>query len=394
MNILVFCGFGRDLLPFKTSRQSVELPRQAWVFSTAPKGDWVQEIAMAVRMKDIADLVGVSVVTVSRALCNRPDIAPETKAKVLDCAERMNYRPNLMARSLVTGRSSLIGLVVPDLIHPFFTEIARELSVALRKNNYFLIVTSSESDPGLEQDQIEQMLAHHVDCLVVASCQQDSGSLYKIGQAGVPLVLIDRSFQQFSNNFVGVDDYRIGELATEHLIAQGYKCIAHIRGPATNCGDRRVEGYRDAIRRRGLPLRESYVIACGGESDSDGEIRGGQAMAEILTMRSRPDAIFCFNDSIAVGAMVKAFESGLRIPEDIAIVGCGNFHYSSKLRVPLSSIDQRAKEIGDRAAKMITALLKKPCPRRPRIEVLEPELVVRASSHSKRAFIDIPAGRG
>ncbi len=337
---------------------------------------------MAVRMKDIADRLGISIVTVSRALRNRPDIAPETKAKVLECAERLNYRPNLMARSLVTGRSSLIGLVVPDLIHPFFTEIARELSVTLRKRNYFLIVSSSESDPRLEQDQIEHMLAHHVDCLVVASCQQNSRTLNKIGQAGVPLVLIDRSFQQFSSNFVGVDDYTIGELAPQHLIAQGFKCIAHIRGPETTCGNRRLEGYRDAIRRQGLPVRENYVIACGGETDSDGEVRGGQAMGEILALRPRPDAIFCFNDSIAVGAMVKAFEAGLHIPEDIAIVGCGNFHYSSKLRVPLSSIDQKARQLGESAAKMIISILARSSSARTRTVFLEPELVVRESSRA------------
>lgn len=342
----------------------------------------MQGIAMPVRMKDIADRLGISVVTVSRALRNRPDIAAETKARVLECAERLNYRPNLMARSLVTGRSSLIGLVVPDLIHPFLTEIAKELSVSLRKRNYFLIVSSTESDPKLEQDQIEHMLAQHVDCLVVASCQQNSKALYKIGQVGVPLVLIDRSFQKFSRNFVGVDDYRIGELATEHLIAQGYKCIAHIRGPETTCGNRRLEGYRDAIRRQGLPVSESYVIACGGETDSDGEVKGAQAMGEILALRPRPDAIFCFNDSIALGAMVKAFEAGLHIPEDVAIVGCGNFHYSSKLRVPLSSIDQKARELGERAAKMVISILARSSSTRTRNVFLEPELVIRESSRA------------
>jgi LacI family transcriptional regulator len=349
---------------------------------TAQKGGCVQGIAVAVRMKDIADRLGVSVNTVSRALRDHPVIAADTKAKVLNCAERLNYRPNLIARSLATGRSSLIGLVVPDLIHPFFSQIARELSVTLTKRNYFLIVSSSESDPRLEQVQIEHMLARHVDCLVVASCQQDSRSLYKIDQAGVPLVLIDRSIQQFSSNFVGVDDYRIGELATEHLIAQGYKCIAHIRGPATNRGNRRVEGYRDAIRRRGLPVRESYVIACGGESDSDGEIRGRQAMEEILALRPRPDALVCYNDTVAIGAMERAFEAGLRIPTDIAFLGCGNFHYSDKLRVPLSSIDQKPRELGESAAKMVTSILARSSSARTRTVVLEPELVVRESSRA------------
>jgi LacI family transcriptional regulator len=337
---------------------------------------------MVTRLKDIADELGVSVVTVSRALRNRPDIAKETKAKILDRVKQLNYRPNLMARSLVTGRSSLIGLVVPDLIHPFFTEIAKSLAAALRKRNYFLIVSSSESDPQLEQDEIEHMLAHHLDCFVVASCQKDPESLRKIGEAGVPLVLIDRSFPDFSSHFIGIDDHRAGELAVEHLIQEGCSRIAHIRGPVTNVGNRRAEGYRDALSKHGLPAPEKFVVACGEASDSDGETRGKKAMEEVLALKPRPDGVFCFNDTVAVGAMVRAIEAGLRIPKDVAIVGCGNFHYSSKLHVPLSSVDQRSKEIGERTAKMIVTLLEKPSAR-PRTVILEPELIVRESSRLK-----------
>src|SRR5581483_3023878 len=293
---------------------------------------------MVTRLKDIADELGVSVVTVSRALRDRPDIAKETKAKILDRVKQLNYRPNLMARSLVTGRSSLIGLVVPDLIHPFFAEIAKSLAATLRKKHYFLIVSSSDSDPQLEQDEIEHMLAHHLDCFVVASCQKNPENLN--GEAGVPLVLIDRSFGGFSSNFIGVNDFRAGELAVEHLIAQGCKRIAHIRGPETNVGNRRAEGYSEALRKRGIRVPEQYIVSCGEASDSDGETRGKKAMEEVLALKPRPDGIFCFNDTVAVGAMVRTIEAGLRIPKDVAIVGCGNFHYSSKLQVPLSSIDQ------------------------------------------------------
>jgi LacI family transcriptional regulator len=323
------------------------------------------------------------VVTVSRALRDRPDIAKETKAKILDRVKRLNYRPNLTARSLVTGRSSLIGLVVPDLIHPFFAEIAKGLSTRLRERDYFLIVSSSESDPQLEQDEIEHMLAHHLDCFVVASCQKDTESLRRIGEAGVPLVLIDRNFQGFACNFVGVNDHKVGELATEHLIAQGCKRIAHIRGPATNVGNERAEGYRTALKRHGMAVTASYVVACGEASDSDGETRGRKAMEEILALKPRPDGLFCFNDTTAVGAMDRAFEAGLRIPRNLAIVGCGNFHYSSKLQVPLSSVDQRSREIGERTARMIMALLEKPASARPKTTILEPQLIARASSQLK-----------
>jgi len=340
-------------------------------------------LSMVVRLKDIAAELGVSVVTVSRALRNRPDIAEETKAKILERVKRLNYRPNLTARSLVTGRSSLIGLVVPDLIHPFFGEIAKGLSNKLQEKEYYLIVCSSESDPQLEQNEVEHMLAHHLDCFVVASCRKDTDSLRRISDAGVPLVLVDRSFPGFRGNFVGVDDVKVGELATEHLIAQGCKRIAHIRGPVTSIGNARVEGYRNALQRRGMAFSSNYVVACGEASDSDGETRGRRAMEEILALKPRPDGLFCFNDTIAVGAMERALEAGLRIPQNMAVVGCGNFHYSSKLQVPLSSVDQRSRQIGERAAKMVMALLEKPPSTRPRSVILEPELIARASSQLK-----------
>ena len=338
---------------------------------------------MNVRMKDIAAELGVSVVTVSRALRNRPDIAEETKAKVLERVRRLNYRPNLTARSLVTGRSSLVGLVVPDLIHPFFGEIAKGLSNQLREREYYLIVSSSEGDPQLEQNEVEHMLAHRLDCFVVASCRKDTDSLRRISEAGVPLVLIDRSFPGLPCNFVGVNDVQVGELATEHLIAQGCRRIAHIRGPATSVGNSRAEGYRNALERHGLEAARGYVVACGEAPDSDGEAGGRRAMEEILALNSHPDGLFCFNDIIAAGAMERAFEAGLRIPQDMAIVGCGNFHYSSKLQVPLTSVDQKSREIGERAAKMIMTLLEKSPAARPRSVILEPELIARESSRLK-----------
>jgi LacI family transcriptional regulator len=335
---------------------------------------------MVVRLKDIAEELGVSIVTVSKALGDRPDVAKETRARILERVKHYNYRPNLAARSLVTGRSSLVGLVVPDLIHPFFSEIAKSLAASLRKKNYFLLVSSSESDPRLEQDEIDHMLAHRLDCFVVASCQKSFDGLKKIGEAGVPLILLDRSFQGSAANFVGVNDYTIGKLAAEHLIAQGCKRIAHIRGPQTIVGNRRAEGYADALKKHGLKVPDSYVIASGEAADSDGETRGKKAMGTLLALKPRPDAVFCFNDTIAVGAMVRAFDAGLKIPKEIAIVGCGNFHYSSKLRVPLSSVDQHAGLMGERTSRMITTLLEKTPANRPRSVVLEPLLVARDSS--------------
>lgn len=337
---------------------------------------------MPVRLKDIAKELGVSTVTVSKALRDHPDIAEATKKKILARVKALNYRPNLTARSLVTGRSSLVGLVVPDLIHPFFSEIAKALSAALRKKGYFLVVSSSDSDPALEQSEIEHMLQHRLDCLVVASCQKNAAELQAVG-ANNRLILLDRNFPGMSSNFVGVNDYKVGELATEHLIAEGCRHIAHIRGPENNVGNRRAEGYLDTLRRHNLPVAEEYVIRMEESADSDGESLGAQAMERILKLRPCPDGLFCFNDVLAVGAMTRALEAGLRVPRDMAIIGCGNYHYCSKLRVPLSSVDQGPAEIGKRIARMIAMVVEEPSSAKPRATILEPSLVVRDSTRRK-----------
>ena len=155
------------------------------------------------------------------------------------------------------------------------------------------------------------------------------------------------------------------------------------------CGtpDVRKAPHLPALRRshnvrHGLLAPEKLIVACGEASDSDGETRGKRAMEELLALKPRPDAVFCFNDTVAVGAMVRTIEAGLRIPRDIAIVGCGNFHYSSKLQVPLTSVNQKSKEIGERTAKMIGILLDKTSARTRNV-ILEPELIVRDSSRLK-----------
>ena len=137
------------------------------------------------------------------------------------------------------------------------------------------------------------------------------------------------------------------------------------------------------MQKHRLAVPATYVIESGDAADSDGETRGRKAMNAVLALKPRPDALFCFNDTVAVGAMDRALEAGLLIPRDIAFVGSGNFHYSSRLRVPLSSMDQKAGEIGERTARMITSLLEKSSISRPRLTVLEPTLIARASSKLK-----------
>ncbi len=334
----------------------------------------------AVRMKDIARDLGLSTVTISKVLRGHSDIGEETRKRVLKRMQELNYQPNLAARALITGRTWTVGLIVPDLLHPFFAQIAKAISAQIRGHGYGLIITSSEEDAELEQQEIEQLLARRVDVMIVASAQWTVESFRRIEERRTPYVLIDRKFAGLPANFVGVDDEAIGMLATEHLVKQGCCSIAHIRGPETSTALGRVEGFKRALAQHGLSAMPEHIVPIGSSSDDRGEPGGYEAAKKLLDSKPRPDGIFCFNDPIALGAMRAILDDGLRIPEDIAVVGCGNVLYSDFLRVPLTSIDQDSSAIGRLAADLALSLVGARKPLRPRTELIVPKLVVRASS--------------
>jgi LacI family transcriptional regulator len=330
-------------------------------------------------MKDIARDLGVSVVTVSKVLRNHTDIGEETRQRVLKRVRDLHFQPNLTARALVTGRTYTVGLVVPDLVHPFFAEVAKGLSSVLRKSGYSLIITSSEEDPDLEAQEIDRLLARRLDALIVASAQWTVASFRLIEEQKTPYILVDRQFAGLAANFVGVDDELVGELATDHLIAVGCRRIAHIRGPQVSTALGRLAGYRRALARCDLRPPASYIPE-GMAGDTETEVRGRAAMQKLLQLNPPPDGVFCYNDPTAVGAMSAILAAGLRIPEDIAVIGCGNVHYDASLRVPLSSIDQRSAVMGERAAKLALSLIGAKTSANPKSIILEPKLVPRAST--------------
>jgi LacI family transcriptional regulator len=330
-------------------------------------------------MKDIARDLGVSVVTVSKVLRNHSDISEETRERVLARIKEVDYRPNIAARSLVTGRTYLVGLVVPSLLHPFFAEIAKAISENLRQRGYYLIISSSEEDPELEQQEINHLLERRLDALIVASCRSSLDLFQRIEREDTPYILIDRSFEALAANFVGVDDETVGVLATQHLIDIGCQRIAHIRGPETSPGKQRLQGYKRTLEHNGMRVLPEYIIT-EPKGDVDTRQRGAEAMRQLLQRDPRPDGVFCFNDPLAIGAMNCILDQGLRIPEDVALIGCGNLNYDDTLRVPLSSVDQRSRQIGEETARVALAILTSKRP--PALEnvILQPQLVPRAST--------------
>ena len=334
---------------------------------------------MNVTMKDIAQELGISIGTVSKVLRDHPDISPETRERVRKRMRELNYRPNLAARALVTGRTHTIGLVVPDLVHPFFGEVAGGLSRLLRKQGYGLIISSSDEDLELENRAIEQLLARRVDALILASSQKGPDFFRIVEEQKTPFILIDRKPEGAKVNFVGVDDEEIGRMATEHLIEMGCRRIAHIGGPGISTAIGRLRGYRQALERHGLPIDPKYVIS-REHADEASDATGYEAMTKLLAVKQPPDGVFCYNDPTAMGAMQGALDKGIRIPRDLALIGAGNVRYAKFLRVPLSTIDQHSDDIGDRAARLALKLIESKTQPKPKSILLSPRLVVRESS--------------
>lgn len=334
-----------------------------------------------VRMKDIARDLHVSVVTVSKVLRGSNDIGEATRKRVLKRIKELNYKPNWVARSLTTRCTYLIAMVVPDLMHTFFVEIARAVSQRVRPAGYDVVICDSEEDAALEAKELEHLLARQVDGLILASAQgpRNPASFEMIEARDVPYILVDRRFSDLNASYVGMDDEQAGYLATEHLIRAGCRQIAHISVPAIATGAGRLVGYRKALARYGVPFSSRLLIS-GNTRDQDG-YEGARAL---LRLKERPDGLFCYNDPVATGALKAIFEAGLRVPGDIKVIGAGNFHYSDRLRVPLSTVDQKSARIGELAADLLLKAMSARRRLKPKSILIPPRLVIRESSGGAR----------
>ena len=335
---------------------------------------------MAVRMKDIAGDLGVSLMTVSKALRNHSDISEKTRDRVLKRMRELNYQPDWIARSMVTGRTYLVGLVIPDLMHSFFAEVAKGVARKLQPLGYQVVISDTGEDGEVERRQVDVLVNRKVDGLIIASAQRKGRfELFQMLDAKkTPYVLIDRMLAGTDANYVGVKDDDLGSLATEHLIAQGCQRVAHIRGPAVATGTGRLRGYRRALARHGITPDPAYIV-----SGQYGDNTGYEAMRQLLKIHPRPDGVFCYNDPVAAGAIKAILEANLRVPEDIAVIGAGNVHYSDLLRVPLSTVDQSSTTIGETAADLLAQCMDSKKPPAARCIFIPPRLVVRDSSRRK-----------
>jgi LacI family transcriptional regulator len=308
---------------------------------------------MPTTLGDIARALNVSKMTVSRAINNHPEINPETRARVLAAAQKMNYRPNQFARALTSKHSYLIGIVVPDLMHSYFAEICRGVESQARPAGYQNLICSTDEEARKELDEIEALWTR-TDGLIVASslAANEAKSYRKLLNEGGKIVLIDRLLDRLRCPAVTTDDVQVGKLATEHLIELGHRKIGHLRGTSASTSQGRLEGYRQAMSKARLRVDKSLVHDCGF-TESDGRA----AMKEWMAKGNLPTAIFAANDPAAIGAMEALHDAGLDVPKDVAIVGAGNIHYGDMLRVPLTTVSWSTAAMGQAAAQLLLELI-------------------------------------
>jgi len=332
-------------------------------------------------MKRIAGELGVSITTVSKVLNNHDDISPATRARVLAKVEELGYRPNAVARSLTLRRTHTLGVVIPDLMHSFFVEIVAGIEPVASEKGYGLLLCSSGENPDKERSELQLLYGRQVDGIVLASAPGDSNGelLTEFRAHGIGIVMIDRDdYPTVPCHRVLTDDERAGMLATEHLLASGRKAIAHIAGPRLAHARRREKGWKRALLDADIHPPSDWLIPAGFM-----EIDGYRAMKRLLAVRPRVDAVFAANDPSAIGAMKAIWEAGLKVPDDVAVVGVGDITFGDLLRVPLTTISWSRNEVGREAAELLLTPLEdddEAADVEPRRVIVPPQLVVRESS--------------
>jgi DNA-binding LacI/PurR family transcriptional regulator len=311
-------------------------------------------VSSEVTLKHIAKALGVSAMTVSRALNDRDNVDKKTKQRIREKAQSMGYTPNRVAKSLVSQKTHTLGVVIPEITHAFFPEVVRGIEEVTYKSNYQLFLTNANEQFNREKEAIETLRSQRVDGLLISSSlTHDDYSFYEsIIKGGARVVFFDRCIEDIGASCVSVNDRESSRNITEHLITgHGYSQIAHLSGPPkVSIGKERLQGYKDALEAHHLALNEDWIVRAGFREDN-----GYEAMWNLLEDHADhlPEAVVAVNDPVAIGAVDAIREFGLSVPEEIAVVGFTDDIRSSLLDPPLTTVHQPAYEMGEKAAKKL-----------------------------------------
>jgi len=338
-----------------------------------------------ITLKEIAELLGIAPTTVSKALKDYPDVSEKTRREVRELAERLGYSPNSFAVNLRTKESKTIGLIIPEVVHHFFSNVITGIIEEAEKSGYLVIILQSGESPEMERKQVDLLLDKRVDGILMAltNDSNDDDHIRKIIKRDMPLVLFDKISKLLPCSKVLINDQKAAMQAVQHLIDIGCKKIAHIRGPLNpqNSIDRFL-GYKKALEKNGLTFDPSLVYPCRNVTYEEGRMFAERIHKEHPDV----DGIFCITDLVAVGVISYFNEHNIRIPQDVALIGFSNWFISQVITPKLSSIRQPDHEMGVEAARVLLKEInqrKHNIPVVPELIELETGLVIRESTIKK-----------
>lgn len=310
-----------------------------------------------ITIKDIAKMLGVSPSTVSRALKDHPDISEETRNLVKTFAEKVKYRPNALALSLRKQKTNTLGLVIPEIVHHFFSSVISGMEDLAYGEGYTMMICQSNENFYREVINLQALLDHRVDGLLVSISKttREFNHLHNALDSGIPMVFFDRICDEIDTDRVITDDFEGARIATTHLIETGCQKILHLAAPRhLLIGKNRYEGYVQALKNHKIPLDENLVLKC----DTREEVMSMRQ--HILTLAPQIDGIFGVNDSTAIAVMQVLQENGYRIPQDISVVGFGDGPIATIASPPLTTLEQKGYEMGREAVRLLIQRLENP----------------------------------
>lgn len=338
-------------------------------------------------LQDVAEAVGLSVNTVSRALRDMPGVSDATRAQIKAEAERLGYVPNANARSLVLGSRKTIGVVLTDIANPFFNDLITEIEELATHAGYTLLLLLSDEDPEREHVAVETALRSGVDGIIGVAVQGRNNPWAAVTRAGIPLVLVARELPEMEVDFYSTDNEAGRVAAVDAVIERGAREIVLVEEDLrVTTVDHRIDGFRRALEAHGLPFDQSQVARVPSRRTARGASlwRGEDAhrvLSDLLDARHLADAYLVANDYFALGLYAALRERGLRVPDDALVIGWGDYAFSRFLDPPLSSFRLPAIEVAQRATQRLLDLINGTAAPGPVAEYFPPELLLRGSTH-------------
>ena len=330
---------------------------------------------MSVTMRDVARKAGVSIKTVSRVVNNQGEISEVTRQRVSAVIDELGYRPNRIARAMVTQRTHTIGLVIPDITNPFFSEMTRSVQGFAWTRDYNTFLCSSDEDPQEALQALHSLAAQGVDGIILFAYRASDDGLKAFADRYRPIVFINRLFEHPNVSPIMVDNYRGARLAVDYLIDRGHTAIGMLSGMYPSLDKiRRVKGFRDGLVARGLPVVDDWILP--GLPTLD---HGYVSAQRLLTQYPQVTAIFAYNDLLALGALRACHELGRRVPTDCAILGFDDIRLAAMVTPALTTIHVDKRDLGQQAMTRLLAMLDEPEVTFPPIH-LDVELVIRESA--------------